>query len=394
MKESRQTQNNHWIELDILRGLAALFMIINHLGYNTLSQKAIEGSLLIQNCLFITSFAPVLFFFVTGVGSGIQSQSKKKANPWQITFNKVIILILADLLIQWSQGRWIGLDFLGFIGLSSLVLELIRKSKKPLTFALIGIILISGLRYLIGPILHNRGLDLIGGSLTGFILGTYTIPGISYPLSPWLVYPLIGYLIGVAAMRFRESFNQKRWLVISGLFILGIVITIASFILGSKGISFFRWGAVGLGFYVASYAIICFSMITVLALSYSSQLQSWQKALSLGGISSLAVVPIHYFLIYIVKHIGGELSNIFVYFSLLIVVIIITFISAKYVENFSSKIRQMPNQKQVGFTLIGLFLLMAVATIITGNTGDVALIPRTIGQISLCLLFVVRWWEN
>lgn len=67
----------HWPELDVLRGLAALLMIVNHAGYKILAENLTDSGLA-GNLLFISSFAPVLFFFVTGVGYGVQSSQKKK----------------------------------------------------------------------------------------------------------------------------------------------------------------------------------------------------------------------------------------------------------------------------------------------------------------------------
>src|SRR5574338_814206 len=102
----------YWPELDVLRGLAALLMIVNHAGYKILAPNLIEDGTFAGNLLFICSFAPVLFFFVTGVGYGIQSIQKKKVGHWHVILNKMFILVLADLLMHWSEGRWLGLDFL------------------------------------------------------------------------------------------------------------------------------------------------------------------------------------------------------------------------------------------------------------------------------------------
>jgi len=94
-----------WIELDVLRGLAALLMVVNHVGYKALYPSQIDGSLS-GNLVFIGSFAPVIFFFVSGVGSGIQPR-RKKASHWYVTLNKVVILFFADLLMRWS-GEFAG----------------------------------------------------------------------------------------------------------------------------------------------------------------------------------------------------------------------------------------------------------------------------------------------
>lgn len=380
----------HWTELDVLRGLAALLMILNHLGYKILAPNWVDsggsGSL-----LFISSFAPVLFFFVTGVGYGVQSSRKKKTGQWTVILNKFIILILADLLMHWSEGRWLGLDFLGFIALSSLVMEFIRRSSSPLTYSLIGLVLISLLRYLLGPLISSIGNEPQTWGILNWILGTKDTPGVSYPLSPWMAYPFAGYIIGVAAMRYRGFIETHRWRVVSGLLMLGGLNSIAGLILLQRGASFFRWGTVGIGFYVVSFAVILISLAGVLAISGEPRLKVGQDALSLRGIASLAVVPVHYFLIYLVAMAGGTGVDLLKYSLIAIAVLMASFFLARSVENLSQIIRQVKKQKVVWFGLAAMFVLAAGLTLFySQESKDLALFPRTFGQIFLCLLFVVR----
>ena len=49
----------HWPELDIVRGIAAVAMIVNHLGYKTLHPEQLSSGLT-SHLVFIGSFAPVL----------------------------------------------------------------------------------------------------------------------------------------------------------------------------------------------------------------------------------------------------------------------------------------------------------------------------------------------
>lgn len=381
----------HWKELDILRGLAALLMIVNHAGYQTLAPTQVNG-LVASSLLFVSSFAPVLFFFVTGVGYGLQSIKKKQASHWYVILNKVIILFLADLLIHWSNGKWIGLEFLGFIGLSSLVLELVRKSKFPLMVSLVGFVAISLLRYSLGPYIHALGYDQQGGWLLNWIVGFKDTPGISYPLSPWLAYPFAGYLVGVAAVRYRRFIENHRIKVVLGLLMLGILPAITGLLLFKRGASFFRWGTVGIGFYVVSFAIILGGIAISLALCTNYKLANLQEALSLKGIASLAVVPIHYILIYLVVISGGKEVDLFKYGLIAIAVLILSFFLSRQVETLSQRVRQLKNQKVVWLGLVGLFLLAAAITLISGQEATaIAIYPRTFGQIVLCLLFVVRF---
>jgi uncharacterized membrane protein len=390
MTNNTQKKSIHWRELDVLRGLAALFMIVNHVGYETLAPNQIDGSLA-GSLLFISSFAPVLFFFVTGVGYGIQSSQKKKASPWYGIVNKVIILVLADLLMHWSEGKWLGLDFLGFIGLSSLVLEFIRRSKSPLTYCLVGFVAVSLMRFLVGPFIHSLGYDQQGWGIVSWLLGTKDTPGVSYPLSPWLAYPFAGYLIGAAAMHYRGFIENHRLRVVSGLLMLGGLPAIASLILLKRGASFFRWGTVGIGFYVLSFTVILLGIAGVLALCGNQRLRVCQEALSLRGIASLAVVPVHYFLIYLVVISGGKGVDLFRYSLIAIAVSVGSFLLSRAVENLSQMIRQMKRQKVVWFGLAAMFLFAAGLTLIfSRESTSLALFTRTFGQIVLCLLFVVR----
>jgi uncharacterized membrane protein len=55
-----QSPSLYWPELDILRGIAAVLMTFNHLGYETLNAEPLSyGSM--NYVVFIGSFAPVLF---------------------------------------------------------------------------------------------------------------------------------------------------------------------------------------------------------------------------------------------------------------------------------------------------------------------------------------------
>ena len=388
---NKTNEKVHWPELDVLRGLAALLMIVNHAGYKILAPNLTDSGLA-GNLLFIGSFAPVLFFFVTGVGYGIQSSQKKKAPQWSAILNKVFILVLADLLMHWSEGRWLGLDFLGFIGLSSLVLEFVRRSKSPLTFCLVGLIAISLMRYLIGPVMDKVFDTQLEWGLLHWIFGTKDTPGVSYPLSPWMAYPFVGYIIGVAAMRYRGLIETKRVRVVLGLVMLAGLPAIAGLFLAQRGAIFFRWGTVSVAFYVVSFAVILLGLAASLLICSNPKLKISQDALSLRGIASLAVVPLHYFLIYLVVLAGATGMDLFRYSLIAIAILAGSFLLARSVENLSQIIRQVKTQKVVWVGLAALFVLAAGLTLFYSSpNASLALFPRTLGQLVLCLLFVVRW---
>ncbi|NES82116.1 MAG: DUF1624 domain-containing protein [Moorea sp. SIO2B7] len=378
----------HWRELDILRGLAAILMIVNHAGYKILIPNLAEGGLS-GTLIFIGSFAPVLFFFITGIGYGIQSNRRKKTGYWTLTLYKVVILVLADQFFFWDEGRWLGLNFLGFIGFSTLVMAWLRSSRRPLFYAMAGFAAVSCLRYLIGPYLHSLGSDR--GLLT-WIIGTSGISGISYPLAPWLAYPFVGYLIGVAAMHYREFVESHRWEVISGLLILACFPGVAGIMLSRSGASFHRWSTVGIGFYVISFTIIFLGLAWSLAFIGDSRLKIWQNTASLRGISSLAVVPVHYYLIHLLTVLGIVGLGFFGYSVVTIGVLTASFFLARSLEQLSKSICQIKNRKLIWLVLVTILLLAASITLIYNKeSAFLVMSTRTLGQIILCLLLVIRW---
>lgn len=96
MTTNTQKPNLHWLELNVLRGLAAILMIVNHAGVKTSIETEANQSVM-NDVLFIGSFTPMLFFFVTGVGLGIQSSQKKKMGHPLLGF------IVGVMPMQWRD---------------------------------------------------------------------------------------------------------------------------------------------------------------------------------------------------------------------------------------------------------------------------------------------------
>jgi uncharacterized membrane protein len=378
----------HWQELDVLRGIAAIMMIVNHAGVALLMPQYTESGLTAA-FLFVGSFAPVMFFFVTGVGSGIQHSQGKKASRWASILNKVGILVLADLLMAWSGGDWWRLDFLGFIGLSTLVLELVRVSKAPIVFSVVGVVGITLLRYVVGPIIHQIGLDEQFWGL-GFVLGTKLIPGISYPLSPWLAYPLLGFLTGILIARSQKWIEQRRVQSIVITLVAAALPAILSLVFVAKGAVFFRWGSVSLAFYVASFVTILLCIALALIVRSSRRLDFMSDRLSLKGISSLAVVPIHYFLIDSLTWAGMKEVQPVTYYLLGGIILILSFSLSYWVEQAGNVIRKAPRQSLLRNILIGAFVTLACIALASAQANpSIAITAKTIGQIILCFLFVL-----
>ena len=388
MTEQALEKKFSWQELDILRGLAALLMIVNHGGYEVLiSDLATHG--ISGFIIFIGSSAPVLFFFIIGVGYGLQSGQKIKPNYWSDVIYKVIILILADQFFFWKRGQLIGLDFLGFIAFSTLVMAGIRVSKKPLLYVIIGFIAVFVLRYLVGPYLDNSDIQV--PSLVAWVIGTKELSNISYPLSPWLAYPFLGYIVGVGVIQYQKNLEFERLSVIVKLLLFSLVPAIGSLLLWYKGASFFRWGTVSLGFYLYSFAILLVSLAFSLLIKLIPSTTFYQHILSLRGVTSLAVVPIHYALIVLATFMGLKNLNFLMSAFVITIIVVLSFFFARQVNYWSYWASKSPNHTIWKWIIFVLSSLVAVLTIFYGKTISLSgTLLASFGQILLCFLLVLR----
>lgn len=284
---------HYWIEIDLLRALAGVLMVVNHAGVAWF-QGAIDQSHLDVAMTFVGSLAPVLFFFATGLGGGVKAANLDRHQPFSKTMTKVLILLFADAAMWLSAGRSWGLDFLGFIALSTLVIDLIYRSPCPRILLVAGILGALALRFVVAPSLQLPA-DGFQHSLIHLVMGDVGVPGFSYPLSPWIVFPLLGALIGNEVSRRAVEFQNSRakiayLLGLSGLLGLGFCLY-----LDHKGMVFFRWGT--LSFAYTFFAVA--GLFTALALTLFITLIPLRSlpSFALPGVASLIVVPVHYALV-------------------------------------------------------------------------------------------------
>lgn len=124
---------------------------------------------------------------------------------------------------------------------------------------------------------------------------------------------------------------------------------------------------------------------------WRTRLKFYLNGLSLRGISSLAVVPVNYFLLDLVVILGITGLDFFRFCIVGIAVLTTSFLLACSVENLSNMIRKIKKQRVVWFGLVAMFLLASSVTLICNRDTSLVILTRTFGQIVLCLLLVVRW---
>jgi hypothetical protein len=274
----KPTQRSYLI--DQMRWVAAVLMILNHAGVRWLS--AADASTGMSGFwVHIGSFAPVLFFFLVGAGVALSSQSDLRPVLW-----KAGLLVLADQIFYWQRGAFWGLDFFGFIGISLLLVTLIKRSGYPLRLSIALMLCLCLIRW--SPF-ESEWLNV---PIINWITGRTGITNVSYPLAPWLVFPILGlcWQVGVNSkhLNFQRLFSAPVLMLVAAC-LFGLFL-----VMQGRGSVFFRWSTMSLSFFIAALALCAF---VIALLKLFQRLLGASDAWRLSGPESYYVVPIHYFIV-------------------------------------------------------------------------------------------------
>ena len=364
-------------ELDLLRGFAALLMVFNHVGYAALNPQAAQhgasGAL-----VFLGSMAPVLFFFATGFGGGLAA----RPTPWRSVADKVLLLVLADQFLGWTLGRSIGLDFFGFIAVSMVAARLVMAAPRPVTVAAVGIVAVLLLRYGLGQTWVAAPGDY---GVLEWGLGVTPHDAVSYPATPWLAYPLLGVALGVLYRRHAGCITPRTWMLVATVI---IVCAAGSAVLASRGSSFHRWGSVAAAFFALSVAVLLCS--ATLSVVLTRRAPSVAAALSLGGVASFAVVPVHYAMVR--SGALGAQGGIAFYLVAAALIAVLSFSLSNAFERTAQSLSRAPNR---GGLIVAALVVIAVAGMTTfalarDGSPAAAQAAATVGQLAIGLLFAWR----
>ncbi len=276
------------LELDVLRGIAAVLMIANHAGFRLLSSGDVSTGVS-GAAVFLGSFAPVVFFFTTGFGIALAGD-KGAASPLAPTCWKALLLVIADQFFYWRSGVAWGIDFFSFIAIATLVVTLVARLRRPGAVAAGLVIALVGLRYGLGPSLRVYDHGVMG--MLRWLAGARGVENISYPLAPWMVFPLLGLLLGrlYKASNVQSDDGRRVWLI-RGATVAG-VLTGMTLLMVWFGATFFRWGTVSAAYFVLSLGVL--AAAGSLAIFMSAHWPRPAHRVALRGVASFAVIPLHY----------------------------------------------------------------------------------------------------
>lgn len=378
-----------WDELDLLRGVAGVLMVVNHTGFKWLNAEQLADPL-VSALVFAGSCAPVVFFATSGVGHGLGSGSTRAPDRLGL-LRKVAILLLADALLWLSPTQWYGLDFLGFIGLSMLALDPLRHARHPLRWALGGIVLVTILRFGVGEALKGSPPTPTNAALR-IILGIDPVDGVSYPVLPWIAYGLTGFVVGAVAKDARAWIDRRFAWVLAGLAIVIAANVGATRVLVATGRAIHRWGYVSLAFYFVGFAAIATALgLALLAARWGGE--RTRRLLDLPGLASLAVVPLHYVVIAIVAAVLPLTAlDRYGWLAATLVTLVVSFAGARAMQAMAMR-AVAARPAWLGPSLLGAIAAAFIAKLIPAVASSPAAVQLGIvtgGQLLLCVAFALE----
>ncbi len=361
-------------QLDLFRGLAAILMIVNHAGYQLLGADAVGGGWPTW-LVFVGSAAPALFFFATGVGSGLAAGD---GEPAASALRKIVLLLLADALLNWSTGTLLGLDFFGFAAVSTATLFGVRRARRPERVAGVLLALVLIARFGLAPVVHGRIPD---DSLLAFVTGNAAVHHISYPLGPWLAFPLLGFLIG---RRWRQAgSSQEAWIV----GITAASCLASSALLAACGAPVFRWSSVSIAYFLCAVGIVAAAWL--LAERAVVALPAMAQRTSLRGPASLLIVPLHYGILGVLETLSTPPWDVAAWAPVTIALVLVVFVLSRTLVSNARRLAVPGPVVQVAIAAVA-----AVAGLVAWHEAPP--LPRlelcSAGQVVIALLLL--WSSN
>jgi len=227
---------------DLLKGVAVILMVQVHL-IELFAQQNIYDSSLGSVLLFLGGppaapvFMTVMGFFIA---SGNTSFSKSIQRGFKLLFGGLLlnlglnfhlfIKIYNNTIITSPWPYLFGVDILFLAGFSIIVIAFLKKIKvlNPTSIVIIIALIFSIIAFVPYPEIHNN-ISYISALFYDNIWWSY------FPVIPWLVYPLTGYLFYKTIPKVKNYIINKNYLlvimVVTGmilLFTIGYGISVAA----------------------------------------------------------------------------------------------------------------------------------------------------------------------
>ncbi|MBK9439991.1 MAG: hypothetical protein IPN53_01275 [Comamonadaceae bacterium] len=215
--------------------------------------------------------------------------------------------------------------------------------------------------------MHTLGLE---GAWATWLTGQYT-ENVSYPLTPWIIFTLIGVIVGKLRSQYDAQLMSRVFLVAAALSFT------ASLGMHLYGHNFSRWGTMNSGYFV--FAIATLAITYFLANRLSVQYCSEKLSLNVDGPTSFMVVAVHYFFVQVLGVIIPEAS---VYILLVVLIVVTLSVSKQAVKRVYSLLDHDHYGKKI-------YLLLVVFSISAAGCYYFSTISKLVSSMFLLLAHVV-----
>lgn len=194
-------------ELDIVKGLAIIFMVWCHV-FDSLGGDRTTPIGFLVDCVLGGPFAAPVFMICMGIGICYSRKNTPKAmakrglsiflmgyllNVFRYTIPTLITYFISgnSTYLQTIIPQFFVVDILQFAGLSFLLIALIKKLNIPMCCGL----LLAGILSVAGVLLIDKSTGIV---MLDYVLGLFwkTNENAYFTLFHWLAYPVIGCIFG------------------------------------------------------------------------------------------------------------------------------------------------------------------------------------------------------
>lgn len=221
-----------YLSIDILRGLAIILMIQIHFVEN-LSPREEASAWLYDLSIFLGSFPAPFFTFVSGLSFALWLRRQKEQGRRDEAITLVTVrrgLFLFGIGIAFNFFLWLpedtfNWDVLTLIGSALLLLAVARKLPAPVLALLCVMILLASPPMRVVGDYHAYWVEddtytydfTMRDVLFGYLANGF------FPIMPWILFPLMGFLIGDWIFRPAKQPVARLWrLALLGLLLLGL----------------------------------------------------------------------------------------------------------------------------------------------------------------------------
>ena len=264
------------LSLDLLKGVACVLMLLAH--------TQLQLDLLSKALTFLGSFAPILFFAVSGITANFQARKYPVAGI-AITYTMIFLLGLSfTAMVRPADNFWVpfDMDILQIIAVGVLTLYLVQRFINPGPwFHLAAAVIVFALKLAIDTLPPDSwGL--------GYLAYVFVKPG-NFVIIPWLFPFFLGMFCYLAPNRHNLMLAGAALLAMGAAWGLGLTLGIDN-----------RWDMT-LGYFLFSLLITSVSFYVARRLPQAFVARAFPPLLWLGKYS-LLFLSVHIGVIWLIRH--------------------------------------------------------------------------------------------